>query len=97
MQGDTTKLKEYMKTLNLLPHKRKRKDALLKSPVRSPRSSPRSCATGAPHTHYPTCLLLISNNMIQKACLWPLRRPCVCIKIQIRGNDAIFQPGLIKD
>ena len=48
MQGDTTKLKEYMKTLNLLPHKRKRKDAMLvKSPFRSPRLSPRSCLTGA--------------------------------------------------
>jgi hypothetical protein len=47
IQGDTTKLKEYMKTLNLLPHKRKRKDAMLvKSPLRSPRLSPRSCLTG---------------------------------------------------
>ncbi|BDA41348.1 probable transcriptional activator Myb at N-terminal half [Coccomyxa sp. Obi] len=51
-RGDTTKLKEYMKTLNLLPHKRKRKDSSVKSPLRSPqrspRSSPRSCATVRP-------------------------------------------------
>lgn len=52
LQGDTTKLKEYMKTLNLLPHKRKRKDAMLvKSLMRSPRLSPRSCLTGAAPLH----------------------------------------------
>ncbi|CAL8461931.1 g1462 [Coccomyxa elongata] len=54
LQGDTTKLKEYMKTLNLLPHKRMRKDALLKIPLRSPRSSPRSCATVRPRSAGPT-------------------------------------------
>ena len=89
VQGGVTKLKEYMRGLNILPHKRKRKlppDGMPRSPctkLRSPRS-PDGTLPG--HSYNPLHCARTPHDCRSQACF--LRAPCwVTVTLQAFTSD----------